>query len=490
MDTTETINTVSLRELELDQQPSLPLFYEDLQVLDDPTVPYETKKWMFDTLLNDIVPYRYHDGPRMFPDISFYITLLYNRPNNEEVWGLVYRFHEWISMMVTFHPEEADQAIAALHLRAMTCGWPNAPAQETSPATPQIKQAQTLPEQGTVPEQTVIPEPLVLPTLATSLQAKRAKPNNPYETEHQHPTLTAELIAAPTFSYKGIVQNMDHFEELDHAYERHVKRAAGKAPNEDASWPLTAEQQRTYVKRLFSHITDMGNFYELRKARERLTKLQASQQGRGSLEAAETPSRKRRRGAEVQDAAARPKGISKTDWALMDAESTPMELLEAVIHYSISDVEIELLCWRLLRAAMEMQLGFTKRPLWSGSKTVAMWEHFDTFAERWQAICENVLDCKILVHSLTRADWVFKYAGAPSKERGGKLNNDLLNGRRDIQNQVGRDVIKEKTSRQDWTTSEDFEIRNKEGELVLKGGHLGDKKRRQLAVRNHQHGES
>lgn len=106
----------------------------------------------------------------------------------------------------------------------------------------------------------------------------------------------------------------------------------------------------------------------------------------------------------------------------------------------------------------------------------------------------------MIVHSLTRADWFCKYAGAPSKERGvssltsliagmlltiaqAKLSNDLLNGRRDIQNQVGRDTIKEKTSKQDWITSDDFEIRNKDGQLILKGGHLGDTKRRQLAIR-------
>ncbi|KAK2054816.1 hypothetical protein LY76DRAFT_579309 [Colletotrichum caudatum] len=484
------MDTLSLQELELtpDEQQPVPLFYSDLEVLDDPTVPYENKKWMFDTILNDMVPYRYHDEPRMFPDINFYVTLLHNRPNDDRVWGLVYRFHEWISMMVTFHPEEADQAIAALQLRAMSHGWPNTQVQETSPATAQIEQV------STCPDQTTAAQPFASPIPASSPRAKRAKPVNSYQTDHQHPLLTAELVAAPTFRYKGIVQDMDHFDELDDAYERHIRRATGMAPDQDASWPSSAEQQRARVGSLFGHITDLGDFYELRKARERLAKLQG-QQGRGSDEAAaaEARSRKRRRGAggqvaEPGAACARPKGISKTDWALMDADNTPAELLEAVIHYCISDVEIELLCWRLLRAAMDTQLGFAMRPLWSGSKTIAMWEHFDTFGERWEAICGNVLDCKILIHSLTRADWICKYAGAPSKERGGKLSNDLLNGRRDIQNQVGRDVIKEKTLRQDWTTSEDFEIRDKAGELVLKGGHLGDRKRRQLAVRSQQDG--
>lgn len=65
-----------------------------------------------------------------------------------------------------------------------------------------------------------------------------------------------------------------------------------------------------------------------------------------------------------------------------------------------------------------------------------------------------------------------------------KLSNDLLNGRRDVQNQVGREVIKEKTSSQAWTTSEDFEIRTRDGQVVCEGGKIGDKTRRQLAVRD------
>ncbi|OHW95836.1 hypothetical protein CSPAE12_05412 [Colletotrichum incanum] len=477
---------MSLDEFMFDEQHAVPAFYADLEVLDDPAVPYKNKKWMFDAILNDIVPYRYHDGPRLFPDINFYMTLLYNRPNNSEIWEFVFRFHDWISMMAVLHPEDADQAIEALRFRAVSHGWPETQVlpSETTP----IEQVWRL------PKQVMTPDSAVVSTRATVPKGTRAKSNNSYQTEHQHPLLKAELVAAPTFRYKGIVQNMNHFIELDNAYERHVKRASGAAPKNDASWPTSAEQQRAFVERLVGHITDLGNFYELRKARERLAKLQYSRQGQGQLGAAERPSKKQRRGVEEQDVdldvPVRPKGISKTDWALMDAESTPVELLDAIIHYRISDVEIELLCWRILRAAMETQLGFTLRPLWSGSKTVSTWEHFDTFAERWQAICENVLDCKIILHSLTRADWVCKYAGAPTKERSAKLNNDLLNGRRDIQNQVGRDVIKEKTSRQDWTTSEDFDIRNEEGELVVRGGHLGDKKRRQLAVRTQHNSES
>lgn len=144
---------------------------------------------------------------------------------------------------------------------------------------------------------------------------------------------------------------MEHFEELDSAYKRYLVRAAGKTPQEDASWPTSSKQQRGYVQRLFESITDLSNFFELRKARERLDNIKNAQQEQSEARTVETP-RKRRRGRDGQDASVdrkeKPRGMSKTDWALVDDRSTPVDLLEAVIHHHISGIEVELLCWKLL----------------------------------------------------------------------------------------------------------------------------------------------
>ncbi|OHE91935.1 hypothetical protein CORC01_12785 [Colletotrichum orchidophilum] len=464
-------------------------FQADLDVIDDLTVSFADKKWMFDVLLNDIIPYRYNDHFRLFPEIGFYRTLLYNRPNRDDIWGLVERFHEWISSIAAFSPTQTDEVIEALKLRALFHGWP-----ETLSVPPDSVN-QSVNELSVPWEQHLATYSLSTASTPNSVPVNgtRAESQSSSFTDHQHPLLKGGLVVAPAFQYKGIIQNMEQSKEMDDAYECHVKRATGAAPEDDASWPATAVQQQAYVQKLFESITDLSDFFELRKARERLGKIAGTQPELPVPQAAENP-RKRRRGHDGQaaglDRPERPKGMSKTDWALVDDHNTPVDLLEAVIHHRISGVEVELICWRLLRYAMKQQQGFTMRPLWSGSRTVSMWEHFDTFSERWLAICENLQDCKMIIHSLTRADWFCKYAGAPSKERGAKLSNDLLNGRRDIQNQVGRDVIKEKTSRQDWTTSDNFEIRDKAGQLVLKGGHLGDKERRQLAVRSRDGGIS
>ncbi|KXH44070.1 hypothetical protein CSIM01_04374 [Colletotrichum simmondsii] len=460
-------------------------FQADLDIIDNVMVPSAEKQWLFDVLLNDVIPYRYHDHLRLFPDIEFYRTLLYNRSNRDEIWGLVQRFHEWISSVAASSPAEADEAIAALEHRAAFHGWPK--SQEIP------SDAANEPAQDPLGQQQGQVEPESIPSMSPSTNTpaplrEKARSQSLSLYEHEHPLLQAELVVTPAFEFKGLIQSMYHFAEVDNAYERHVKRAAGASPKDDPSWPASSGKQREYVQQLFESITDLSDFFELRKARERLGNIANAQKNPATPEDEGNP-RKRRRGCSSQNVdivPARPKGMSKTDWALVDAESSPTDLLDAVIHHRISGVEVELLCWRLLRSAMKQQQGFTMRPLWSGTRTVSTWEHFDIFSARWTSICNNLQDCKMILHSLTRADWFCKYAGAPSKERGAKLSNDLLNGRRDIQNQVGREVIKEKTSTQDWITTDDFEIRDKAGDLVLKGGHLGDKQRRQLAMRNNE----
>ncbi|KAK0377253.1 hypothetical protein CLIM01_05403 [Colletotrichum limetticola] len=454
-------------------------FQSDLDIIDDPGVPSESKKWMFDVLLNDIIPYRYHDHFRVFPKIEFYRTLLYNRPDRDGIWGLVERFHEWISSIAVSSPTDADEVIEALKHRAAFNGWPEMREGPLNSGNESFHEISAQEKRHSEPHFT---PPACSSATPRAHQGERAGSQCLALRENQHPLLQAELVATPTFQFKGLVQSMDHFMELDDAYERHMKRAPGSAPEDDISWPASSKKQREYVQQLFESITDLSDFFELRKARERLGNITNAPQDLVTPENEENPWKRRR--VKVDALPARPKGMSKTDWALVDAESSPADLLEAVIHHRISGIEVELLCWRLLRSAMEQQQGFTMRPVWSGTRTVSTWEHFDTFSARWMSICSNLQDCKMILHSLTRADWFCKYAGAPSKERGAKLSNDLLNGRRDIQNQVGREVIKEKTFKQDWITTEDFEIRDKAGELVLKGGHLGDRKRRELAVRS------
>ncbi|WYZ44899.1 hypothetical protein EsH8_VIII_000215 [Colletotrichum jinshuiense] len=455
-------------------------FQADLNILQDPAVPAQQKQWMLNIILDDIVPYRFSYGPRLFPELEFYTTLLGNRDDFIDIWCFVERFHSWIYYVALSSPEDTDSVIENLRLLRDSCSLSG--QQNAAPRSTQGP-GQTSMELSAALDQAC--------QLQTPKRKTRAR-NAPL-TADQHPFLSAELQKPPTFTYQGIILNTDHFTELDAAYSTHVKRQPGMAPEDDPTWPHTAEKQREYVGALYNSITNMQDFYELRKARA--TVKERTKNGINGPEANDLngeyldnngpglAGRKRKRAGDNDEHRPRPKGISKADWTLVDVGSTPLDQLEAVIHHRISDIEIEILCWKLLVSAKNAQRGITMRPLWSGTRTVSTWNHYDTFGERWAAICAEILDCKILIHSLTRADWIAKFAGAPVKERGAKLSNDLLNGRRDVQNQVGREVIKEKTSSQDWMTSEDFKIRTRDGELVIRGAQLGDKTRRQLAIR-------
>ncbi|KAL0944888.1 uncharacterized protein CTRU02_202775 [Colletotrichum truncatum] len=459
-------------------------FQADISVLQDILVPFEQKKLMLDIIHNEIVPYRYHDGPRLFPDLQFYSTLFYNRADFLEIWPFVNRFHTWISYLAFNSPEMTDEALR--RLRTMVPGYaPNMklsqifqqPEHNPGPVFPPERPIQVLPQNQNLEDEAPMPH-------KSASRKKRA----PVHRDDDHPLLADELNRPANFSYRGIIRDMEHFEEVDDAYEWHVKRKAGQSPTEDATWPSTTVEQKEHVKTLFDNITNMTNFYELRKATERLSSLLAQQAGEDSgpiLVDEEGSSRKRQRTnkAGKQAERLRPSGVNKADWELMNPESSAVDRLAAVVHHPITDIEIEILCWRLLMAAMNAQKGFTMRLLWSGQRTTSTWDFFETFAERWSVICEQLLDCKLLVHSLTRADWISKFASAPHKERASKLSNDLLNGRRDVQNQVGREVIKAKTGAKEWTTTEDFEIRSKDGSVIVKGGQIGDKARRKLAVR-------
>ncbi|KAL0775888.1 hypothetical protein CaCOL14_007175 [Colletotrichum acutatum] len=284
-------------------------FQADLDIIDNVMVPSAEKQLVFDVLLNDVIPYRYHDHFRLFPDIEFYRSLLYNRSNRDEIWGLVQRFHEWISSVAASSPAEADEAIAALKHRAAFHGWLRSQEIPSDAATEPVHDPSEQQQRQFGPESI----PSMSPSTDTPVQQREmARSRSLSLYEHEHPLLQAELFVAPAFEFKGLIQSMDHFAEVDNAYERHVKRAAGAPPEDDPSWPVSSEKQREYVQRLFENITDLSDFFELRKARERLGNIANAQKNPATPEDEGNP-RKRRRGRSSQNVdivPTRPKGIT------------------------------------------------------------------------------------------------------------------------------------------------------------------------------------
>ncbi|KAH9232970.1 hypothetical protein K456DRAFT_1838424, partial [Colletotrichum gloeosporioides 23] len=88
-----------------------------------------------------------------------------------------------------------------------------------------------------------------------------------------------------------------------------------------------------------------------------------------------------------------------------------------------------------------VQAGNTMKPNWASSGT-PKWEQYPSFASRWDAVCDNLRNHKVILHSALRGDWTHRLAAGPAAERKLKINNKQLNATRDIQNQVGRESIK------------------------------------------------
>lgn len=194
--------------------------------------------------------------------------------------------------------------------------------------------------------------------------------------------LSEELKAPEQYQYRGLVHDEHHFKRVNDAYLRHGQQRAGLAAENDSSWPQSDDEKRQYVKKLFDAITNTSDFHEARKARAKI---------------------------DAHDAAARGKAPSASERVLADHNKSAVDRLEAVLHYKMSNLEVELVSWKILvrlrisglestevdtmivqEAAMACQQGHTMRALWAGERTNSQWDVFEKFEDRWNAICENM----------------------------------------------------------------------------------------------------
>ncbi|KAF9880122.1 hypothetical protein CkaCkLH20_02076 [Colletotrichum karsti] len=435
-------------------------FMDDVHLLKDPTFPVEEKRRMLDILLDHIIPYRFRYEPRVYPDLSFYATLLNNRDDFLEIWALVVRFYAWISVVAIKNWSMADEAANCLMELRQSLGYVDIFAQYSDFDPLSLGDLSPLSIFDETPGPAGQEEPSIASTAATR--------NDIAASDSEDPWLAAELEKPATLVYEGVIRNLDHFLEVDKAYKQYVKRRPGLTPGEDSSWPQTPEKTQDYIHTMYNAITNMDDFFELRRAKQRLAKVEAKKANNGQ-DTTDDGSRKRKRTATGRQSQGPPKGVQKSDWELLDDTSTPAQRLNIITHHQIKDVEIEILCWRLLVAAQDCQRGHTMKPLWSGTRTVSTWDEFETFGQRWSVMCNEIQ--------------FVRFASAPKKERDAKLANDMLNARRNVQNQIGLQEIQKRTANNEWTTAEDFEIRTRDGELVHEGSRLGDRERRELARR-------
>ncbi|OBS20788.1 hypothetical protein FPOA_07129 [Fusarium poae] len=135
----------------------------------------------------------------------------------------------------------------------------------------------------------------------------------------------------------------------------------------DPSFPRTMQDYRNCVKQMFEAICDWSSTREWRAkmghplATQWVEKVKRNRRNLGLSTAASD--------------------LTDEDLAPPASEMPPVdEQWKNVIHRRLSDIEIELLCAKILGEAMFAQEGRNFIPLWSNSET--QWEEFDSFGQR------------------------------------------------------------------------------------------------------------
>ncbi|KAF6785746.1 hypothetical protein CSOJ01_15537 [Colletotrichum sojae] len=237
---------------------------------------------------------------------------------------------------------------------------------------------------------------------------------------HQNALLKAELERPLSLEYRGIIKGSAEAVELARAYEHHIRRNVPPA-EADPTWPSTEEMRRMYVRQIYEAIMNTTKFQEREEALQKLAKLEAKKSAdvNGATKPKQTLKRKR-----GDDKPEKFKGLNATDAVYANPDSTPMDILRAA-------------------ARCKCQRGWELRLQWSGEGSPS-WEHYETFADRWEQMCYNKRHHKVTLHSALRGDWIDRLVAGPVGERKLKLGNKSLNCARDLQNKLGRQVMKER----------------------------------------------
>ncbi|KAG7103326.1 hypothetical protein HYQ44_017414 [Verticillium longisporum] len=247
---------------------------------------------------------------------------------------------------------------------------------------------------------------------------------------------------------QGYVGSLEHFEGLKDAYYAFSNGASGLA-NEELEIRQDAPAQRRCVRQLFEAIMDMSSSIEA--ADDVGTNL-----GQDGEPAAAS--------GNAVAAALRPRNKRRIGDILGSHGLTNTEKIEGLIGRMLSDLDIEVLCWEILEAAIRAQEGLHKVARW---QTELMKDKFASFEARWNSICEALRAHKLILQSLGQISWVERVAAAPHKEQVRKTANKKCNMVKTLQNKAGADAIKTNTRNGQWSIDERLGITDATGATLF-----------------------
>ncbi|KAK5652109.1 hypothetical protein OQA88_10887 [Cercophora sp. LCS_1] len=179
---------------------------------------------------------------------------------------------------------------------------------------------------------------------------------------------TEEPCSSNAWQYMGIISDMGDFERCKKEHAALNNKSKGVIDDV----PKTAEEDRAYVARIFTAMTDFSDKEAVsRTGKSQLTRLR-----------------------------------------------------------QLSNLDYEILAWEILsktKKAHAGELGFSG---WRMEKQPWKYAYFDSFRARFNEIEHNCRICKSLVYNLTEAKWPERFVSHPVAERASKLTNKRINERK------------------------------------------------------------
>ncbi|SPO04473.1 uncharacterized protein DNG_07158 [Cephalotrichum gorgonifer] len=282
-------------------------------------------------------------------------------------------------------------------------------------ATPPNQLQPEVSSSGSDEETSPVPSPIV----------QLRMPGLPAQAEPHQSQWLLDRLGEFSGSFQGHIRSTTQFRQAFEQYSNWARQGIDNgciSPREDRTMPTTDEEKTLYVRQLFEAVLDFSDVDERRQVSgERRSSGPGGNGDRGH----------------------------RSGGKLSSGQLTVPEMVKNVARTTLSDVEIEMLCWDVLSAAIRAQQGEPHVFRWSGSGETT-WEAYTCFEDRWLAVCGHTRKHKQILHSLTRGPWSQRLANAPAHESQRKKNNRIGNDQKQqkLRAHREREVTAEKEQRE------------------------------------------
>ncbi|RMJ09223.1 hypothetical protein CDV36_011149 [Fusarium kuroshium] len=223
------------------------------------------------------------------------------------------------------------------------------------------------------------------------------------------------LLSDPTFKYQGHIVSLSHSFDLRQQYDRlSIQRGRNTtSPEQDESFPNTDDEFRGRIREIFEAICD---WTDLREWRAKMGQKRVREW------LAEVAQQRRSQGLDDD--------LSKlSDKELMPPANRMPSMKEQwknVIHRTMSDIEIELLCAQILASPSPSLLHLTSNSATEPGHGCSKGPQHDSNDRILNAFRDN----KVLIHSAIRAPWITRITNSPHSETRRKYQNKAGNDRK------------------------------------------------------------